>query len=120
MKTWIFRMRAYFLRGFGSWITFILSAVQFIIIVYKLAVSSVPALDFWFPSLWFFAFVLILLGVPLCVIIGFVDYKHGTAPAEYTVTSMASPWNVDFAKALSLLCEGKNAEAQAVLRKWIQ
>lgn len=116
----VWKLLTYFRRGFGNWLTFILSAIQFLIVTYELAIANVPILMLIFPTLYIFSVIFIGIFVPLCIAIGWLDYKKGSAPVENVVNIMANPWSMDISKALLLMCDDKKTEAKKVLEKWVK
>lgn len=118
-KQRLLRWWTYFRRGHSTYLVFLLSFANFVVIQYRLLVQYVPALEVIFSSLLAFAIAFFLVYIPLATFIGWYDYKRFTVPVEMTIGAKASPWNRDIAKALMLIAEGKNEEAIEVLKKWV-
>ena len=119
-KQRLLRWWTYFRRGHSTYLVFLLSFANFVVIQYRLLVQYVPALEVIFSSLLAFAIAFFLVYLPLATFIGWYDYKRFAVPVESAIGARASPWNRDIAKALMLIAEGKNKEAVEVLRKWTE
>jgi hypothetical protein len=113
----MWKVLTWFKRGFGSWVSYLLSLVQFLIIAY-LQVQKTTILDVLFPSLVIFSIVFVSTFFPLCVVIGYWDYKKGSFPTESNVAYLNSPWCMDIAKAIRCIAQGENDEAIKILEKW--
>lgn len=112
------RWWVYFRRGHSTYLVFLLSFANFIVIQYRLLVEYVPALEVLFSNLSAFAVTFFLVYLPLAVIIGWYDYKRFAVPVETAVAARANPWVRDLATALAFIAQGKNNEAVKVLKKW--
>jgi len=114
----ILRYWTYFRRGHGTYLAFLLSFANFIVIQYKLVIENIPILDVLFSSLTIVAVTFFIGYLPVATVIGWLDYKKLAVPVDATVSAQASPWVQDLASALSLICDGKNEEAKDILKKW--
>lgn len=114
----ILRWWSYFRRGHSTYLVFLISFANFIVIQYRLLVEYVPPLRVVFTNLLAFAIAFFIIYIPLAVIIGWLDYRKFAVPVDTALIAKASPWTRDLAKALILIAEGKNEEAIKVLRKW--
>lgn len=117
-KAFWLRMWTYFRRAHGTYLGFLLSLANFLVIQYNFLVGSVPFLSTIFSSLASFTVCFSILYIPLCILIGWMDYEKGAMPTDLALSNMANPWTKDLAKALLLLSEGKNEEARKILKKW--
>jgi len=72
------------------YLSFALTFVNFLLIVYRLLIEQVPFLNVVFPNLWTFALLLLMIYFPLAVAIG---HWHRTLqlPTESNIGFMASP-----------------------------
>ena len=87
-----FRSWFYFRQGWGSYFTFILAAVNTLVITYYLAIENIPMLKDIFPSFSYYALVFVLIGIPLLVTVGYVHYKKSLAfPAEADISHETNP-----------------------------
>jgi len=119
-KDFMLRLWTYYRRGHGTYLVFLLSFANFIVIQYRLLVEYVPALRLLFSSLMVFAVAFFLVYVPLAVVIGWLDYRRFAVPVDSALTARASPWHRDVAKALILIAEGRGEEATKILEKWVR
>lgn len=119
-KDFMLRLWTYYRRGHGTYLVFLLSFANFIVIQYRLLVEYVPALRLLFSSLMAFAVAFFLVYVPLAVVIGWLDYRRFAVPVDSALTARASPWHRDVAKALILIAEGRGEEATKILEKWVR
>ena len=114
----VLRWWSYFRRGHSTYLVFLISFANFIVIQYRLLIEYVPLLRMVFVNLLAFAIVFFIVYIPLAVIIGWLDYRKFAVPVDTALIAKASPWTRDLAKALILIAEGKNEEAIKILRKW--
>ena len=120
MKGKILRYWTYFRRGHGTYLAFLMSFANFMVIQYRLLVEYTSFLEALFSSLTAFAVTFFLVYLPTATIIGWLDYKRFAVPIDLRVRAQANPWVQDLANALMLMCDGKNEEAKEILRKWVQ
>ena len=119
MKNRTMRWWTYFRRGHSTYLVFVMSFINFVVIQYRLVIETMPTLSFLFPRLTYFLIIFLLIYLPVSTIIGWLDYKRGAVPTEAELGTKANPWAKDVSKSLSLMCEGKNEEAKRILEKWI-
>jgi hypothetical protein len=119
-QTFVWKLWAYAKRGYSSWITYVVGIVQFVVIVYEMSIKNVPALATIFPSLAAFTAVFVATFAPITILVGWWDYRKGSAPMENEVMGLADPWKIDVSRALILLADGKTEEVKEILRKWAQ
>ena len=74
-----FRGWFYFRMGWSTYFAFILAAINTLTVTYFLAVSNYPALKIIFPSFEIYVLILISIGVPLLIFIGYCHYKKTKA-----------------------------------------
>ena len=65
--------------GWSTYFAFILAAINTLTVTYFLAVSNYPALKIIFPSFEIYVLILISIGVPLLIFIGYCHYKKTKA-----------------------------------------
>jgi len=82
----VYRYVVYFRRGHGSWLVYLISFANFVVIQYRLLVERIPFLESLLPSLSAFIVTFFLVYVPLAVIIGRYDIKKATVPKEVEVS----------------------------------
>lgn len=120
MKSKILRYWTYFRRGHGTYLAFLMSFANFMVIQYRLLIEYVSFLDALFSSLTAFAATFFLVYLPTATVIGWLDYKKFAVPIDLTVRAQADPWVQDLANALILMCDGKNGDAKKILKRWVQ
>ena len=86
LKERILRYVVYFRRGHGSWLAYLISFANFVVIQYRLLVERIPFLESLIPSLSAFIVTFFLVYVPLAIIIGRFDIKKATVPKEVEVS----------------------------------
>ena len=74
-----FRGWFYFRMGWSTYFAFILAAINTLTVTYFLAVDNYPALMAVFPSFEIYVLILISIGVPLLIFIGYCHYKKTKA-----------------------------------------
>ena len=65
--------------GWSTYFAFILAAINTLTVTYFLAVDNYPALKIIFPSFEIYVLILISIGVPLLIFIGYCHYKKTKA-----------------------------------------
>ena len=74
-----FRGWFYFRMGWSTYFAFILAAINTLTVTYFLAVDNYPALKVIFPSFEIYVLIIISIGVPLLIFIGYSHYKKTKA-----------------------------------------
>jgi len=120
MKERVLRYWTYFRRGHGTYLAFLLSFANFMVIQYRLLIEYMPVLKAIFSQLMIFAATFFLVYVPVATVIGWYDYRKFAVPIDASLAARTSPWNRDVAKALMLIAEGKNTDAKEILKKWAE
>jgi len=119
VKQRLFRWWTYFRRGHSTYLTFLLSFANFIVIQYRLLIETMQFLEPLFPKLSYFVITFLLIYVPVSIVIGWLDYRKGSVPTASILATQANPWAKDISKALMLICEEKYDEAKYILKKWV-
>ena len=70
-----FRAWYYFRMGWSTYFAFIFASVNTLTVTYFLAIENYPVLQQAFPSFVHYIVVIILVGVPLLVAIGYIHFK---------------------------------------------
>ena len=71
-----FRGWFYFRQGWSVYFAFIFAAVNTLTVTYFLAIDNYPFLKDVFPSFIHYVAILVLIGIPLLVLIGYAHYKR--------------------------------------------
>ena len=88
-----FRGWFYFRQGWSNYFTFIMAAVNTLVVTYYLAIERYPTLVAIFPSFIQYALIIIAIGVPLLVIIGYAHWKKTAArKAEVDIFYEVNPY----------------------------
>ena len=74
-----FRGWFYFRMGWSTYFAFILAAINTLTVTYFLAVDNYPALNIIFPSFEIYVLIIISIGVPLLIFVGYSHYKRTKA-----------------------------------------
>ena len=72
----LFRSWFYFRTGWHTYFAFILAAINTLTVTYFLAVDNYPSLKTAFPSFEIYILIMLSIGIPLLVLVGFVHFKR--------------------------------------------
>ena len=88
-----FRSWYYFRTGWSTYFAFILAAINTLTVTYFLAIDNYPILKAVFPSFEQYIVIIVSIGVPLLVLIGFVHFKRTQAfKSEVDVLIESNPY----------------------------
>jgi len=88
-----FRAWYYFRMGWATYFAFVFAAINTLTVTYFLAIDSYPVLQQIFPSFVHYIVIIILIGVPLLILIGYIHFKKSPSfRAESSVTYESNPW----------------------------
>ena len=88
-----FRAWYYFRQGWSTYFAFILAAINTMVVTYYLAIEKAPALKYLFPTFPAYVVVLIAIGVPSLVVIGYIHYKRSAAySSEADIGAESNPY----------------------------
>lgn len=71
-----FRGWYYFRQGWSVYFAFIFAAINTLTVTYFLAIENYPVLKEVFPSFIHYIVIVVLVGIPLLVLIGYAHYKR--------------------------------------------
>ena len=74
-----FRAWFYFRQGYGLYFAFILAGINTLTLTYFLAIENYPLLKDVFPSFVHYVIILVGIGVPVLVTVGYLHYKRSPA-----------------------------------------
>lgn len=98
----IFRAWYYFRNGWSLYFAFIFAAVNTLTVTYFLAIENYPVLNALFPSFFHYILIVISIGIPILVGIGYLHFKKTIAyRTEAEVMYETNP----FARRLSVNSE---------------
>ena len=123
----IFRMFVYFRRAHGTYFTFIIQFVNFITITYTLLLVNILHFPNIFTYFIIYATLFILIYVPLCIFIGWIDMKKGMFPIESKTIWIHNPIVQEIRKDLETIKQvlyylsiGENEKAREILEKYVK
>jgi hypothetical protein len=89
----IARLWYYFRIGYATYLTFILGAVNTLIVVWYLAIQNAPTIQSIFGHFVPFAIIVTLIGVPLSIATGWMHLKRSPAySSEQDIGVEANPY----------------------------
>ena len=93
MKTpFYFRSWFYFRQGWSVYFAFIFAAVNTLTVTYFLAIDNYPFLKDVFPSFIHYIAIVVLIGIPILVLVGYAHYKRTASfKAEADIHIEANP-----------------------------
>jgi len=104
-----FRGWFYFRQGWSVYFAFIFAAVNTLTVTYFLAIDNYPFLKDIFPSFIHYVAVIVLIGIPILVLVGYAHYKRTASfKAEADIHIEANPHlrriltNTEFMLTMSL------------------
>ena len=74
-----FRAWFYFRQGYGLYFAFLLAGINTLTLTYFLAIENYPLLKDVFPSFIHYVIILVGIGVPVLVTVGYTHYKRSPA-----------------------------------------
>ena len=87
-----FRGWFYFRTGWATYFAFIVAAVNALTVTFFLAIEKYPSLSVIFPTFFHYVVIVVGIGVPALVIVGYVHYKKSKSyRAEQDILVEASP-----------------------------
>ena len=88
-----FRSWYYFRTGWSTYFAFILAAINTLTVTYFLAIDNYPALKAVFPSFEQYIVIIVTIGIPLLIFIGYLHYKRTQAfRSEVDVLIESNPY----------------------------
>ena len=87
-----FRGWFYFRQGWSVYFAFIFAAVNTLTVTYFLAIENYPFLKDVFPSFIHYIAIVVLVGIPILVLVGYAHYKRTASfKAEADIHIEANP-----------------------------
>ena len=87
-----FRGWFYFRQGWSVYFAFIFAAVNTLTVTYFLAIDNYPFLKDVFPSFTHYIAIVVLVGIPILVLVGYAHYKRTASfKAEADIHIEANP-----------------------------
>ena len=89
----MFRAWYYFRQGWAIYFAFILAAINTLTVTYFLAIDNYPSLKSVFPSFEQYVAIIVVIGVPLLITVGYAHYKKTPSyRAEADVWMESNPY----------------------------
>ncbi len=94
MKTpFYFRSWFYFRQGWSVYFAFIFAAINTLVVTYFLAIENYPILKEIFPTFETYLIMVVTIGIPLLITVGYLHYKRTPAfRAEASVMVESNPF----------------------------
>ena len=70
-----FRGWFYFRTGWATYFAFIVAAINALTVTFFLAIESYPSLNVIFPTFFHYIVIVVGIGVPILVLVGYVHFK---------------------------------------------
>ena len=91
-QNFFFRLWFYFRQGWSVYFAFIFAAVNTLTVTYFLAIENYPILKEVFPSFSHYIVIVVAIGIPCLVLIGYAHYKKTASyKAEADITIETNP-----------------------------
>lgn len=74
-----FRFWFYFRSGWSSYFAFALAALNTLTVTYYLAIEKYPVLQTIFPSFLQYVLIIVSIGIPLLILVGYAHWKRTPA-----------------------------------------
>ena len=88
----LFRSWFYFRTGWATYFAFIVAAVNALTVTFFLAIENYPSLSVIFPTFFHYIVIVVGIGVPILVLVGYVHFKKIKAyRAEQDILIETSP-----------------------------
>ena len=88
-----FRGWYYFRMGWSTYFAFILAAINTLTVTYFLAIDNYPSLKLIFPSFEIYILIIVSIGIPLLIAIGYAHFKRTQAfKSEIDVMIESNPY----------------------------
>ena len=88
-----FRAWYYFRMGWSTYFAFILAAINTLTVTYFLAIDNYPSLKLIFPSFEIYILIIVSVGIPLLIAIGYAHFKRTQAfKSEIDVMIESNPY----------------------------
>jgi len=87
-----FRGWFYFRTGWATYFAFIVAAVNALTVTFFLAIENYPSLNVIFPTFFHYIVIVVCVGVPVLVLVGYVHFKKSKSfRAEQDILIETSP-----------------------------
>ncbi len=91
-KNLFFRAWFYFRQGWSTYFAFIFAAINTLTVTYFLAIEEYPILNTIFPSFLIYVLIIVSIGIPILVLVGYGHFKRSNAfKAEADINIESNP-----------------------------
>ena len=88
-----FRFWFYFRSGWSSYFAFIFAAINTLVVTYYLAIERYPFLESIFPNFIQYVVIIVSVGIPLLILVGYAHWKRTPAyRSEADITMESNPY----------------------------
>ena len=88
-----FRFWFYFRAGWSSYFAFIFAAINTLVVTYYLAIERYPSLVSLFPNFIQYVIIIVSIGIPLLIFVGYAHWKRTPAyRSEADITMESNPY----------------------------
>ena len=87
---WIRKRWWEFRQGHSTYLIFLLTFMNFVLIAYRLLIEKIPFIQELFPQLWIFVLTFVLVYIPLSIIIG-NWHRRTQLRVETTINVLENP-----------------------------
>ena len=92
-KNPFFRAWFYFRQGWSVYFAFIFAAINTLTVTYYLAIENYPSLKVIFPSFEQYILIVVMVGIPLLIFIGYMHFKRTPSyRSEAEITYESNPY----------------------------
>lgn len=89
-----FRSWFYFRMGWSTYFAFIFASINTLTVTYFLAIEKYPVLKEIFPTFVYYTVTIVLIGIPLLSVVGYIHYKRTSAfKTETDIQVESSPYH---------------------------
>ena len=93
VKNTSFRSWYYFRMGWSTYFAFVFAAVNTLTVTYFLAIENYPVLKEVFPTFPVYVIFLVVVGIPLLILIGYIHFKRSPSyRSESAITYESNPF----------------------------
>ena len=88
-----FRFWFYFRSGWSSYFAFIFAAINTLVVTYYLAIERYPQLESIFPNFLQYVVIIVSVGIPLLILVGYAHWKRTPAyRSEADIAMESNPY----------------------------
>lgn len=93
-QNFVFRLWFYFRMGWGTYFSFLFSAINTLTVTYYLAIEKYPLLENIFPNFVQYVIIVIVVGIPSLILAGYIHFKKSQAfKSEADINIEVNPYH---------------------------